>query len=194
MPSAVVTISPKEGPTGIIFTANGAKFDPFRPVSTLSIGLPSVLPPYQVTTDKDGSFTVTGSVPPLAPGLNTVTANVGDVSAFASFKVTVPEVLPTPSLAPTATPAPFSNPSVGLANIIEGDNLIRVWHFDPATQNDAPNFGWFLYDPRPVFAAANTVELMVSGKFYWINVKQAQSVTLNGQPRSLFAGWNPVTW
>lgn len=194
VPGAVITISPEKGPTGIIFTVNGTNFDSFRSLSILSIGLTSVLPTISVTTDKDGNFTVSRTIPPLASGINTVSAKVGQVNAFTSFRITEPEVLPTPSPGPASAPPPFSKPSVGLAPLIEGDNLIRVWHFDPATQNDAPNFGWFLYDPRPVFAAANTVELMVSGLFYWINVKQTQTVTLNGKQRPLFAGWNPVTW
>jgi len=98
----------------------------------------------------------------------------------------------------TATPSPVvasQAPADALALLIaNSDNLLRVWHFDPATQNVAPDFGWFLYDPRPVFAAANTVTQIASGKFYWINVRDTQTATLGGKSRSLFGGWNPVTW
>lgn len=48
----------------------------------------------------------------------------------------------------------------GIADILEplGDNLLRVWHFDPANQDEDPDRGWFLYDPRPAFiAGANTL-------------------------------------
>jgi hypothetical protein len=86
-------------------------------------------------------------------------------------------------------------PADALAALISNnDNLQRVWHFDPSKQSVAPDFGWFLYDPRPVFAAANSVDEIDGGKFYWINVREAQTAVLGGVSRSLFAGWNPVTW
>jgi len=73
-------------------------------------------------------------------------------------------------------------------------NLQRVWHFDPSNQNVVPDFGWYLYDPRPVLAAFNSVTEIAGGKFYWINVRDDQTATLGGKSRSLFGGWNPVTW
>ena len=83
---------------------------------------------------------------------------------------------------------------MGLAPLIDDDNLVRVWHFDPAAQDAPPGFGWALYDPRPIFALANTVTRLTTGKFYWLGVKENQTVTLNGKERVLFAGWNPVSW
>ena len=100
--------------------------------------------------------------------------------------------------APTAIPAPViaaEAPADALAELISNnDNLVRVWHFDPSQQNDAPGYGWSMYDPRPVFAAANSVDEIAGGNFYWINVQNAQTAVLGGETRSLFAGWNPVTW
>ena len=100
--------------------------------------------------------------------------------------------------APTATPsavAASQAPADALAAVISNnDNLQRVWHFDPSQQSVAPDYGWFLYDPRPVFAAANSVTEIAGGKFYWISVREDQTAVLGGVSRSLFAGWNPVTW
>ena len=83
---------------------------------------------------------------------------------------------------------------MALGPLIGGGNLVRAWHFDPATQNNAPDFGWSLFDPRAVFANANTVRDITAGQFYWISLRDNQTVTLNGTERVLFSGWNPVTW
>jgi len=119
-----------------------------------------------------------------------VQAKVSNTVAASTYTVT--------KLAPTATPSPVAAamaPADALAGLIgNNDNLQRVWHFDPSQQSVAPDFGWFLYDPRPVFAAANSVDMIEGGKFYWINVREAQTAILGGVSRSLFAGWNPVTW
>ena len=119
-----------------------------------------------------------------------MTATVSSTVATDTFTVLI--------TAPTATPAAVvasMAPADALAALISNnDNLQRVWHFDPSKQSVAPDFGWFLYDPRPVFAAANSVDQIDGGKFYWINVREAQTAVLGGVSRSLFAGWNPVTW
>jgi len=199
VPAATVSISPGEGPSGIIFTVNGANFRPFRLVSDITIGVPSVLSS-SLSTDADGSFTFSGVVPQLPAGTKVVSITVGQVRAFVSFKVTEPDVPPTPIRTPTPTPRPTSTPSppadpyVGLAPLIEAGNLVRAWHFDPSAQNDPPDFGWSLFDPRTVFASANTVREIRSGQFYWISVRNNQTVTLNGKERVLYSGWNPVTW
>ena len=92
------------------------------------------------------------------------------------------------------TPTPAAAPAITLAPLIDSGNLVRVWYFDPATQNDEPDYGWGLYDPQPTFALASTVKELGSGQFYWIEVKKRQTVTLNCETRILFGGWNPVNW
>jgi hypothetical protein len=78
--------------------------------------------------------------------------------------------------------------------IANDDNLQRLWHFDPASQDVAPDFGWFLYDTRAIFASANTYSEVTVGDFVWALVRDTQSgAAVCGVDRSLFAGWNPVT-
>ena len=76
--------------------------------------------------------------------------------------------------------------------IANSDNLLRAWYFDPSSQDVAPDFGWFLYDPRPVFAAANTYAAVETGNFIWVLAREGQTATICGTSRTLFAGWNPV--
>ena len=72
-------------------------------------------------------------------------------------------------------------PADALAALIANDNnLVRVWQFDASMQNEAPDFGWSLYDPRPLFADANTIEMVEGGEFYWINVQNEQTAMLGG--------------
>lgn len=196
VPAASTSIAPTEGPSGTTVTVTGTNFRAFRTISDITIGVLSILPSTSTTTDKDGRFTITGVVPGLPPGVKVVASTIGNVKSFSSFNVTEPAVPPTPTPAPTPTPtpAPSITPALGLAPLIDDGNLVRVWHFDPAVQDTPPSFGWALYDPRPIFALANTVTQLTSGKFYWMSVKENRTVTLNGKERVLFAGWNPVSW
>lgn len=190
IPRATVSISPESGPSGTTVTITGQGFKTYSTLSALELGGIDVRPAPVPSTDSQGSFTTSVIVPQSNSGSQSVTATVASTVATDTFTVT--------KLAATATPAPVvaaQAPADALATLISNnDNLQRVWHFDPSAQNVAPDYGWFLYDPRPVFAAANSVTEIAGGKFYWINVREAQSAVLGGVSRSLFAGWNPVTW
>ena len=69
-----------------------------------------------------------------------------------------------------------------------GDNLMRVWSFDTATQS------WRFFDPRPRLAPHNTITEFRSNTFYNFVMKDAQSVTLDGRAFDFVAGWNPEFW
>jgi hypothetical protein len=69
-----------------------------------------------------------------------------------------------------------------------GDNLVRIWKFDPATQ------AWTFYDPRALFGSFNSIKELSASQFYYVVTKEGQTAALNGQPRTLFRGWNPVVW
>ena len=183
-PPPEITLSISEGNPGDIVSLSGVGFIAFTQLSALHIGNLDVLPSPKPSTDGTGRFSVSFLVPSLPPEVYSVNAKVGETTALAAFEVLGVSVVP-------AAKAPVD----ALAELINNsDNLQRVWHFDPSKQSVAPDFGWFLYDPRPVFAAANLVDEIAGGKFYWINVKEAQTAILGGVSRSLFAGWNPITW
>ena len=138
-------------------------------------------------TGNTGSFVATFIVPQLDTGTQSIKAQVGDTTASASYRIS--------ALATTATGAPSVSqaPEAAFGELIaNSDNLLRAWYFDPARQDAAPDFGWFLFDPRPVFAAANTYTVANSGDFIWVLVRDGQTANVCGQSRTLFAGWNPV--
>ena len=190
VPKATVTIEPDSGPTGTTVVITGAGFKTYSTLSDLTLGGIDVRPAPVPSTNSEGGFTTTVIVPQSNTGSQSVTATVATTVATDTFTVI--------AAAATATPAPVvaaMAPADALAELISNnDNLVRVWHFDPSQQSEAPDYGWFLYDPRPVFAAANSVDEIAGGKFYWINVNEAQTAVMGGVSRSLFAGWNPVTW
>jgi hypothetical protein len=182
VPSASITVNPSSGSAGSQVTVSGTNFPGFTTSSMLSVGIVSVLPLPAPATDRDGSFSASFIVPQLPLGAQVVSAVAGGVSALASFTVEASLVTPTP------TPIPPAEPAKALAPLVAADNLLRVWTFDNSTKE------WSFFDPRPVFAAANTIKELVTGRVYWINVESNQTSTLNGKERSLFAGWNIVAW
>ena len=93
-----------------------------------------------------------------------------------------------PTRTPTPTPTPSVPPAVALEPLLISDNLLRVWSFDNATKV------WTFFDPRPAFAAANTITGMNAGQVYWINVVSDSTLILNGRFRALNSGWNLLSW
>lgn len=114
------------------------------------------------------------------------------LALFVGIALLIP--LPTVVLAehphPTVTLAP---PEVAFEPLMSTGNLLRVWRFDPATQNDTPYFGWFLYDPRPLYVAGSTITLVEAGQFFWIRVQENKTAAICGRDRTFFTGWNPMT-
>ena len=86
-------------------------------------------------------------------------------------------------------PSPVITPTEVASGLeLLGENLVRVWHFDNTTKE------WTFYDPRPVFAASNTLKELVPGEAYTIRVSNDQTTTLNGKVQRLYAGWNLNGW
>ena len=190
IPRATVAIDPKEGPSGTVVTITGAGFKTFSTLSALELGGIDVRPAPVPSTDNQGGFTTTVIVPQANTGSQSITATVASTVATDTFTVLAAGVVPTPAPVP-AVQAPADAFAAVIAN---NDNLQRLWHFDPATQDAAPDFGWFLYDTRAIFAAANTYSEVKVGDFVWTLVRETQSgAAVCGVDRSLFAGWNPVT-
>ena len=190
VPGAEMTIEPSSGFGGVTATLIGTGFKGFTSASVMKISDLDVLPSPAPSTKAEGTFTQEFTIPQLDTGIHSVKITIGNVTASVGFTVlaSVPTATPSPAAAAAA-------PAVALKPLIDNnENLLRVWHFDPASQDVGPDFGWFLYDPRPVFAAANSVDEIAPGKFYWVNVREGQVAVLGGTSRDLFGGWNPVTW
>ena len=88
-------------------------------------------------------------------------------------------------------------PVTELAPLLNSDNLIRVFNFRNSTKD------WLFYDPRPAFAAANTLLDLRNREIYWLKVKRDQNVTLNGKQQEVSCTnegtafedcWNLLVW
>ena len=131
--------------------------------------------------------------PPLAPHVFVGTASIdgtlvpqGSVVSAWVDGVQVPGAEAPIKAAPAASGS--GGGPVGQALAVIGENLVRVWKFDPATQ------AWTFYDPRSLFGSFNSIEEMSTGQFYYLIAEQGQTASLNGQQRTLFGGWNPLVW
>ena len=190
VPRAGITLGQESGPAGTVVTITGGGFKRFTTVSEINFGALDVRSGFGLSTDGTGSFETSFLVPGANTGAQAVSVKVGETTASATFTVSADAFVPAP--APAAAPMP---PADALAALVDNENnLVRVWQFDASMQNEAPDFGWSLYDPRPLFADANTIEMVEGGEFYWINVQNEQTAMLGGKQRTLYAGWNPVTW
>ena len=99
--------------------------------------------------------------------------------------------------APQSQSAQTSTPASGLAPLINADNLERVFYFDNSTKT------WLFFDPRPAFAAANSLKELRDRQIYWLKIRRDQTVTLNGKGQPLNCinegmasenCWNLVVW
>ena len=115
------------------------------------------------------------------PILVMVGTGIAETTAVVSFKVTQQS----------------ESVASGLAPLISADNLERAFLFDNLSKS------WLFFDPRPVFAPANTLTVLEQNKIYWLKIKRDQSTTLNGQLSNLTCigegtpredCWNQVVW
>ncbi len=188
VPRAGITLDKEEGPAGTVVKVTGDGFKRYTNVEDIKFG--SLAVGDGGYTDGVGAFQAEFLVPGANTGAQAVSVRVGETTASATFTVTEDMVI-----APTTPAAEPMPPADAFAALIANENnLVRVWQFDASMQNEGPDFGWSLYDPRPLFADANTIEMVESGNFYWINVENEQTAMLGGKNRTLYAGWNPVTW
>jgi hypothetical protein len=190
VPGARLTLSMDEGKPGDTLTITGDGFKAFASVEYVRIGGIEVTPAPRPATDRNGEFTATILIPDLAEGTNSVEVKVG-VTAHANFKV-LEATASTTMMMPEAEEAA---PDVAFAAVIAEDNLIAVYHFDPATQNEAPNYGYTVYDARPLFMSGNNLDSIEPGQFYTVQVSEDQmGVTLGSQTVDLYASFTPIRW
>ena len=190
VPGARLSLSMDEGKPGDTLTITGDGFKAFASVEYVKIGGIDVTPAPKPATNRNGEFTANILVPDLADGTNAIDVKVG-VTASANFKV----LEATASATMMMPEAEAAAPDVAFAAVIAEDNLIAVYHFDPATQNEAPNYGYTVYDARPLFMSGNNLDSIEPGQFYTVQVSENQmGVTLGSQTVDLYAPFTPIRW
>jgi hypothetical protein len=175
-PNPIIVITPAEAAVEETITIVGTGFNSLGTVSTLTIGSASALPSPAPRASRNGDVTAEVVVPLLNAGSYTVTMSNGtNFSASGTFKATA---------AKAAVASTADNTEVIFADVIANDdNLVRVWRFSNADQS------WAFFDPRPAFAAANTLAKTGAGDIVWVNVNAEEAF----QGGTLFPGWNLIS-
>ncbi len=170
VPAAMVAIDPASGVVGSTATVSGTGFSPLTPIETLTLGSVNMIASLSTLTDAHGSFEATITIPGLSARGYAVSAKAGN-TASTSFTVVG-------SAAAAATPA------VGFATI--SDCMVIAWAFDGPTQ------AWLVYDPTE--GATSTLDSLVTGQGYWIEVAEDCTLTYGSKTYTLTAGWNLIGW
>ena len=192
VPSGDIILSVSEAAPGDTVTVSGVGFKGYTSLSSLTIGTTDILPSPRPQTGITGEISASFLVPQLPEGTQNVKARVGNVESsvplvikYATAEPMMPGMMMNEAMAP----------AMAFAAAIAEDNLITVYHFDPATQSEAPNFGWTLYDARPLFMGGNNLDMVNPGGFYFVEVSENQmGVTIGGRTMDLYAGLNPIVW
>ena len=191
VPGAAISLSASEGKPGDTITVTGEGFAQHASVSSMSIGTIDILPSPKPSTGRDGTFTTSVLIPGIDLGTHSIEVEISDTVASAVFRV----VEETTTMMPEVMMSEEATPDVAFAAVIAEDNLIAVYHFDPATQNEAPNYGYTVYDARPLFMSGNNLDSIESGEFYTVQVSEDQmGVTLGSQTVDLYAPFTPIRW
>ena len=191
VPEGSITLSATEAMPGETITVSGEGFKAFRSVEEIKIATIEATPSPKPSTTSGGSFTATFLVPGLDLGIKNVNVKIGETTASASLTI----VEETTTMMPEVMMAEEAAPDVAFAAVIAEDNLIAVYHFDPATQNEAPNYGYTVYDARPLFMSGNNLDSIEPGQFYTVEVSENQmGVTLGSQTVDLYASFTPIRW
>lgn len=170
LPPSAVTANPTTVSAGSTITVAGTGFPAYSAVAVLTIGGVNALPIPAPSTDASGNFSVSVLVPAVNTGAQPLAVTAGNTTASAAVTVV------------TAA----QTPSTQLAPLITAGNLVRVWGFDAATQS------WDLFDPA--VPAQSDLTVLTRGQGYWLNVRTATSIVINGFTYNLVAGWNLIGW
>ena len=191
VPGAAISLSASEGEPGDTITVTGEGFAQHASISSMSIGTIDILPSPKPSTGREGTFTTSVLIPGIDLGTHSIEVEISDTVASAVFRV----VEETTTMMPEVMMAEAATPEVAFAAVIAEDNLIAVYHFDPATQNEAPNYGYTVYDARPLFMSGNNLDSIEPGQFYTVQVSEDQmGVTLGSQTVDLYAPFTPIRW
>ena len=183
VPGAEIRLSPASGPPGTIVEIQGSGFMRFVPVASVSFSGMEVSAGNSEATDSLGEFSAVVMVPGMEEGRHTVQASVAGIIAAATFEITPSGV----------APGVYTPIGEALKNL--GDRLVRVFHFNNDTKL------WTFYEPSlgeaDVFGDM-TLNYMVSGETYMVQVTETNEVLLNGRIRNLSClqgnCWNVIVW
>jgi hypothetical protein len=170
------TINPAQAAVEDIIEISGTGYSSLVTVDVLTIGNANVLGSPAPRANRNGVVIASVLIPLFNPGTYTVVMSTGaNFSATGTFTV----------VASGSTPASTQATTQEIfADVIDnGDNLVRVWRYDNATQS------WSFYDPRPAFELANTLLKTGAGDIVWVNVNTEQIF----QGQTLFPGWNLIS-
>ena len=191
VPGAAISLSASEGKPGDTITVTGEGFAQHASISSMSIGTIDILPSPKPSTSREGTFTASILIPGIDLGTHSIEVEISGTVASAVFRVGEE----TTTMMPEVMMAEEATPDVAFAAVIAEDNLIAVYHFDPATQNEAPNYGYTVYDARPLFMSGNNLDSIEPGEFYTVEVSENQmGVTLGNQTVDLYAAFTPIRW
>ena len=176
--AAGITLSQTSGPPGTTVTMLGHGFPPLSPVQRVQVDYIDVTPDGPASTDAQGRFRMDIIIPDLDAGRRLIQVEVAGISAAIQFIVVYGHYYP--------VDIPTSEAVVNF-----GDNLVRVFHFDPNYN------GWEFYDPQ--VPEVSTLTYFVQLGCYWILVKEPAEVILNRQTRTLTCPpdgkcWNFIVW
>lgn len=176
--TAGIRLSQNFGPPGTTVTVVGHDFPPLSPVQSVKVDWIDVPPYYLASTDDRGQFRMDIIIPGLDDGRHLIQVEVAGILAAIQFTVTSGDT------GPLDTPTPEA-----IQNL--GDNLVRVFHFDPNYN------GWQFYDPE--IPEDSTLTYFGNLGCYWILVKEPGEVILNRRTRNLTCQpdgkcWNFIVW
>ena len=191
VPEGTIELDKTEAKAGDMITVTGEGFKAYTSITMIEVGDIEVTPAPRPSTGNTGGFTAEFLLPQLDLGIKNIEVEIGKTTASASLTV-VEETAP---VMPEVMMAEAATPDVAFAAVIAEDNLIAVYHFDPATQNEAPNYGYTVYDARPLFMSGNNLDSIEPGQFYTVEVSEDQmGVTLGSQTVDLYAAFTPIRW
>ena len=193
VPEGTISLSQTEAMPGDNITVSGEGFKAYTSVTSVFVGDIEVTPSPKPNTGETGSFTATFLMPQADLGIKNIEVKVGNTTASASLNVV--EESSEPMMPGDGMMNEAMAPAMAFAPVVAEDNLVKVFHFDPATQNEAPNYGWTIYDARPLFMATNTLDTITPGGYYFLQVTSDQmGVEIGGTTMDLYAPLTPVRW
>ena len=177
--TAGISLSLNAGSPGTTVTVTGHGFPPLSPVQSVQADWLDVTPADPASTDDRGQFRMDIIIPDLDVGRHLIQVEVAGIPAAIPFIIVSGD-----------TGGAVAIPTVeAIRNL--GDNLVRVFHFDPNYN------GWEFYDPQ--VPEVSTLTYFVQLGCYWILVKEPAEVILNRQTRTLTCRpdgkcWNFIVW